>query len=101
MSHSLCNRCEHYSGCLLNFDGKPCRKLRSVEPTNYDRIMEMDAEQLASFNAEYSCPPGKEMETCPNYAMNAGIGDLRDVFKRKCTACWLEYLNTETKEDLG
>ena len=93
MSHSLCNRCEHYSGCLLNFDGKPCRKLRSVEPTNYDRIMEMDEEQLAAFNAEYSCPPGKVMEDCPDYK--------EGPFMRKCTACWLEYLTTETKEDLA
>ena len=49
MAHSLCNRCDQYSGCGLNFDGKPCRKLRSVEPTNYDRIMEMDVDRLAHF----------------------------------------------------
>lgn len=49
MSHSLCERCEHGFSCLLNFDGKPCRKLRSVEPTNYDRIKEMDVDRLAHF----------------------------------------------------
>ena len=93
MSHSLCNRCEHYSGCLLNFDGKPCRKLRSVEPTNYDRIMEMDAEQLAVFHAVHPCPPGKLA------GKNACFSDGHS--KDECTACWLEYLNTETKEDLA
>ena len=93
MSHSLCNRCDKHSGCYLNFDGKPCRKLRSVEPTNYDRIMEMDEERLAAFNAEYSCPPGKIMEQCPDYATGP--------FMSNCTACWLAYLTTETKEDLA
>lgn len=93
MSHSLCNRCEQYSGCLLNFDGKPCRTLRSVEPTNYDRLTEMSAEQLAAFHAAHPCPPEK----------NTGrrICLIGDISVDKCTACWLEYLNAETKESLA
>ncbi len=74
MGHSLCNRCDQYFGCCLNFDGKPCRKLRSVEPTNYDRVMEMDVEQLANLFATF-CP-----ELSAHY--------------------WTEWLNKETKEGL-
>ena len=86
MGHSLCNRCDQYFGCCLNFDGKPCRKLRSVEPTNYDRVMEMDVRQLADFLAGNHCPPGKLYGVCP---------------KENCADCWFEYLNRKTKEDLS
>ena len=75
MGHSLCNRCDQYFGCCLNFDGKPCRKLRSVEPTNYDRVMEMDVEQLANLLATF----------CPEFSAHY----------------WTEWLNKETKEDLS
>ena len=51
MSHSLCQRCEHYSACLLNYDGKPCRKLRSEEPTNADIVRDSDNQELARFMA--------------------------------------------------
>ena len=92
MSYSLCNRCDNYGVCGLNYDGKPCRKLRTVEPTNYDRIMDMDAEQLAAFLVKRGCPPGKHEKT-------SCFKDWKEVESR-CTACWLEYLNEETKEDL-
>lgn len=75
MGHALCNRCDQYSGCCLNFDGKPCRKLRSVEPTNYDRVMEMGVEQLANLLATF----------CPELSVHY----------------WTEWLNKETKEDLS
>lgn len=51
MSHSLCNRCDHYSACLLNYDGKPCRELRSVEPTHADMVRDADNTELASLMA--------------------------------------------------
>ena len=54
MSHSLCRRCSLYSGCCLNYDGKPCRKERDVEPTNFDIINDMDEQQLAAFFAEWA-----------------------------------------------
>lgn len=58
MGHSLCNRCNIRFSCCLNYDGVPCRKNRDVEPTNYDRIMDMSAEELAEFlkEAEYRPP---------------------------------------------
>lgn len=51
MGYSLCNRCDQYAGCCLNYDGKSCRKLRSVEPNNYDRLMDMDVDRFARFLA--------------------------------------------------
>ena len=74
MGHSLCDRCEHCFSCCLNFDGKPCRKLRSVEPTNYDRLMEMGVEQLAAF--------------------------LISVNPAKSLQGWIDWLNSEYKGDL-
>ena len=54
MSHSLCQRCSAYSSCCLNYDGKPCRKERDVEPTNYDLIRDMDEQQLAAFLSDWA-----------------------------------------------
>lgn len=54
MSRSLCNRCSAYSACCLNYDGKPCRMTRDVEPTNFDKIKDMDLEQLAAFLADWA-----------------------------------------------
>ena len=53
MSHSLCKRCSIQSTCSLNYDGKPCRKERDVEPTCFDVIMDMDVEELADFLSEW------------------------------------------------
>ena len=86
MKHTLCERCEHYSGCGLKFGEKICRLVRTAEPTNYDRVMEMDARQLADFLAGNHCPPGKLYGICP---------------KENCADCWFEYLNKKTKEDLS
>ena len=46
---TLCDRCEKAAGCLLNFDGIPCRKNRTVEPTIADRIRSMNDEELAEW----------------------------------------------------
>lgn len=35
---SLCNRCSMKFRCCLNYDGKPCKENRDVEPTNYDAL---------------------------------------------------------------
>ena len=53
MSRSLCQRCSIYSVCSLEYDGKPCRKERDAEPTNFDTIKDMDVEELADFLSEW------------------------------------------------
>ena len=50
MSHLLCDRCS-VSGCLLNYDGEPCKRRRTVEPTNYEHISELESDQMAEFLA--------------------------------------------------
>lgn len=67
MNYSLCQRCSVYARCSLNYDGKPCRKLRDVEPTNYDRIKDMSVDELADLLArrELSCMPFcKQCDIC-------------------------------------
>lgn len=46
---TLCDRCKEYARCCLNYDGENCRRSRSVEPTNADRIRSMTDEELAGF----------------------------------------------------
>ncbi len=40
---------KEYARCCLNYDGKNCRRSRTVEPTNADRIRSMTDEELAEF----------------------------------------------------
>lgn len=44
---TLCDRCEHYGGCLLEYDEGTCRKLRTVEPTKGDVLRQLSNEELA------------------------------------------------------
>ena len=46
---TLCDRCDIAASCLLNYDGVPCRKNRTVEPTNADRLRAMTDEDLAEW----------------------------------------------------
>lgn len=46
---TLCDRCKEYARCALNYDGDNCRRIRTVEPTNADRIRSMTDEALAGF----------------------------------------------------
>ena len=46
---TLCDRCKEYARCALNYDGDNCRRSRTVEPTNADRIRAMTDEELAGF----------------------------------------------------
>ena len=52
---SLCDRCDIYMSCLLNYDGPACRRNRTVEPTNADRIRAMTDEELAAFLNPVTC----------------------------------------------
>lgn len=46
---TLCDRCDKNFSCLLEFDGKNCRRERTAEPTKADCIRSMSDEQLADF----------------------------------------------------
>lgn len=52
---TLCDRCKEYARCCLNYDGDNCRRSRTVEPTNADRIRSMDNYDLAIFLENVSC----------------------------------------------
>ena len=46
---TLCDRCKEYARCCLNYDGDNCRRNRTVEPTNADRIRSMTDGELAAW----------------------------------------------------
>ena len=48
----LCDRCGEAMHCLLDYDGKACRKNRTVEPNNADRIRAKTDEELAEWLAK-------------------------------------------------
>lgn len=52
---TLCDRCDIAASCLLNYDGVPCRKNRTVEPTKADRIRAMSDEELAEWLDNNTC----------------------------------------------
>lgn len=52
---TLCDRCDMAASCLLNYDGIPCRKNRTVQPTNADRIRAMSDEELAEWIHKRDC----------------------------------------------
>ncbi len=88
---TLCGRCEKHFFCLLNYDGVPCRKNRTVEPTNYDRIVSKTPEELAEFlSQDGDCPPERMYPNgCPN---------CDRVTPKVCYDCWLDWLKQEATE---
>lgn len=44
---TLCDRCDIWARCCLVYDGNACRRNRTVEPTNADKIRSMTDEELA------------------------------------------------------
>lgn len=88
---TLCDRCEKQFSCLLNYDGVPCRKNRTVEPTNYDRIISKTPEEMAEFlNQDGVCPPERIYpDSCPN---------CDRVTLKVCCDCWLDWLKEEATE---
>ena len=52
---TICDRCEEYARCCLNYDGDNCRRNRTVEPTNADRIRAMTDEELAEWINKHDC----------------------------------------------
>ena len=86
---TLCDRCDIAASCLLNYDGVPCRKNRTVEPTNADRIRARTDEELAFMMAQISCPDGLT-PTHEQCMLGKIAGDLFP-----CEKCWLEWLRQE------
>jgi len=79
---TLCDRCDIYMRCLLDdYDGKLCRKMRTVKPTNADYIRAMTDEELAEFLIEYRC-----------------VHKAPHCMEADCTQCWLGWLKQEVKE---
>lgn len=81
---TLCDRCDIAASCLLNYDGVPCRKNRTVEPTNADRLRAMTDEELARWIMSI------EPAACP---FRDDHGD--DCHFTHCRDCWLEWLKQE------
>lgn len=74
---TLCDRCGIAASCLLNYDGVPCRKNRTVEPTEADRIRAMSDKKLAHY-------------------LNNVETDGR-VYGPQGEAYWLDWLRQEAK----
>lgn len=85
---TLCDRCDIAASCLLNYDGVPCRKNRTVEPTRADRVRGMTDEDLAEFLEKVGgCGPSFDKEYCNNVnGCPEGIN------------CWLDWLKQEANE---
>jgi len=94
---TLCDRCDIYMSCLLNYDGPACRRNRTVEPTNSDRIRAMTDEELAEMHVGVGCPPGTDLnELC--FGEN---GEELLCTPPRCRECWLEWLRQEAQEGAG
>lgn len=51
---SLCDRCLLPPFCMVEYDGEACRKVRTAQPTRYDRLKGMTAEELAKWLSDLS-----------------------------------------------
>ena len=90
----LCDKCDSNFSCLLDYDGENCRKTRSVEPTNADRLNAMSVEEKAEWfinhrGAQRNCP----YSVCPQY------DGLKNKKKISCCECWLDWLKQEAQVD--
>jgi hypothetical protein len=87
---TLCDRCDIVMSCLLDYDGVLCRRNRTVQPTNADRIRAMTDEELAKLFANHI-----DCGTCPYYNEAENLCES-PVYKRgDCTAPMLEWLKRE------
>ena len=75
---TLCDRCKEYARCCLNYDGDNCRRNRTVEPKNADRIRSMTDEELA-----------KKISGIESFALTCGGGWPPEK--------WLDWLNQEAE----
>lgn len=87
---ALCDRCDIVMSCLLDYDGILCRKNRTVEPTNADKIRAMTDEEMVEAiyktfchdEAGIPCPPDEA--SCDKY--------------HSCRDCWLNWLKQEVND---
>lgn len=86
---TLCNRCKEYARCGLSYDGDNCRRIRTVKPTNADRIRSMTDEELAEFLYNV----WKEQDTfSKEVCERCGDTDIG------CQPnCWLDWLRRENE----
>lgn len=92
---TLCDRCKEYAHCCLNYDGDNCRRSRTVEPLNADRIRSMTDGELADFysNDLDVCPPGHDSSKCIDELYTHGEGPYPS--DKQCMECWLDWLKQE------
>ena len=92
---TLCDRCKEYARCCLNYDGDNCRRNRTVEPTNVDRIRSMTDEELADFysNNLNACPPGHDSSKCIDELYAHGEGPYPS--NKQCMECWLDWMKQD------
>ena len=87
---TICDRCKEYARCCLNYDGDNCRRNRTVEPTNADRIRSMTDGELAEFLYNV----WKEQDTLSKEVCErCGGTDIG------CQPnCWLDWLKQEAED---
>ena len=83
---TLCDRCKEYARCCLNYDGDNCRKSRTVEPTNADRIRSMTDEELAMWINDVTT----------NALSVLALGSNKQT---KTLFYWFEWLKQEAKQE--
>ena len=81
---TLCDRCKIEASCLLNYDGKLCRKNRTVEPTNADRLRAMTDEELATWIDRI------QADAYERGMMETPIVDYPNIYSE-----WLDWLKQE------
>lgn len=112
---NYCDECGHFTivgnGAFCKVDGKlihpimlvrgqgtgpawNCKK-RIKQPTNYDQLQKMSAEELAVFQSDRGgCPPNDRAQAMQGCAAWTKPDDKID---ETCRACWLDYLKREAE----
>lgn len=86
---TLCDRCKENARCCLNYDGDNCRGIRTVEPTNADRIRAMTDDELAEF---------LELDRdCYRCILKCQGHDGRPVSRGSCKLKVLDWLRQEAE----
>ena len=83
---TLCDRCTSVPGCLLDYDGVLCRKLRDVQPTQADCLRSKTDEELAEWIV--SIGP----VNCPDDYYPGGYDCQLD-----CPKCWKMWLKSKNE----
>ena len=87
---TICDRCKENARCCLNYDGDNCRRSRTVEPTNADRIRAMSDEELDKFLGEVQWDVA-------NYC--GGVTQKQEYPVPEQRGAWLDWLKQEVTND--